>query len=235
MAAESYTRAHNYFNIEALTMSESRTDISPKLPISQVLDYYQYLDPLLLLISAAQMQAFECPVGEEGDIDPANHPDFPVAPFLLSPEQVTSAVQRTWDERRRILEVALLSDEHRALACWPSFYGEYWSLLKNILQSPVYADCQYRIGESALALAGELPVRVETPVPQLLDAGMDDEELSSLVRINEAFMQAMTGLVLDVTVARIACDGGTHGQSAMQKEPLSTSKKKKASSPNRAA
>jgi hypothetical protein len=235
MAAESYTRAHNYFEIGALTAYESPPDISPKLPISQVLDYYQYLDPLLLLISAAQMQAFEGPVGEVGSTEPANHPNFPVPPCLLSEEQASPAVQRTWDERRRILEVASPSDEHRALACWPDFYREYWSVLKSILQSPVYADCQYRIGESAFSLVAELPVRVETGVSQLLEAGMDGEEFSSLVRINEAFMQAMTGLVLDVTFARIGCDGGTQGQSAPPREPVHTPKKKKASSPTRAA
>ncbi len=235
MAAESYTRAHNYFEIAALTMYEFHSEVSPKLPISQVLDYYQYVDPLLLLISAAQMQAFEGPVGENGIPEPANHPHFPVPPCLLKQDQVSPAVQRTWDERRRILEVAFVSDEHRALACWPDLYREYWSVLKNLLQSPVYADCQYRIGESALALVAELPVRVETGVSQLLEAGMDGEELSSLVRINEAFMQAMTGLVLDVTFARIGCDGGTHAQSAPQKEPARAAKKKKAGSPTRAA
>jgi hypothetical protein len=235
MAAESYTRAHNYFKIGALTVYESRPDVLSKMPVSQVLDYYQYLDPLLLLTSAAQMQAFQGPVGEVGGPEPANHPDFPVAPCLLNEEQASPAVQRAWGERRRILEVAFVSDEHRALACWPDFYRDYWSVLKSILQSPVYADCQYRIGESALSLAAELPMPVETSVSQLLDAGMDEEELSSLIRINEAFMQAMTGLVLDVTVARIGCDGGTHGQSAQQTEPARTPKKKKANSPTRAA
>lgn len=235
MAAESYTRAHNYFEIGALTEYGSCPGVASKLPISQVLDYYQYLDPLLLLISAAQMQSFEGAVGEGGCPEQANRPDFPVPPCLLNEGQVSPAVQRAWDERRRILEVAVVSDEHRALACWPDFYLEYWSELKNILQSPVYADCQYRIGESALSLAGELPVRVETSVSQLLEAGMDGEELSSLVRINEAFMQAMTGLVLDITFARIACEGGTHRQANPQREPASKPKKKKSGSPTRAA
>ncbi len=235
LAAESYTRAHNYFEIGALTTYESRSDASPQLPISQVLDYYQYVDPLLLVISAAQMQAFEGPVGESGSLEPSNHPDFPVEPCLLDEEQASPAVQRTWHERRRILEAAFVSDEHRALACWPDFYSEFWPVLKSVLQSPIYADCQFRIGESALALATELPVRVETGVAQLLEAGMDGEELSSLVRINEAFMQAMTGLMLDVTFARIGCDGGTHAQSKVQEEPAHSSKKKKASSPTRAA
>jgi hypothetical protein len=162
LAAESYTRAHNYFEIASLTACDFRTEDSGKLPISQVLDYYQYLDPLLLLISSAQMQALEGPIGENRSAAAANHPVFPVAPCLLAEDQATPAVHRIWNERRRILEVAFISDEHRAMACWTPLYRSYWSSLKGLLQSPLYADCQYRIGESAWTMARELPVRVET-------------------------------------------------------------------------
>jgi len=235
MAAESYTRAHNYFEIDSLTMCETSSDSLLRLPVSQVLDYYQYLDPLLLLIAAAQVQAFEGGVGKGSSPESSNHPDFPVPPGLQSEEQVSPAVHRAWDERRRLLEAPFVPDEHRALACWPELYREYWSGLKVILQSPVYADCQYRLGDSALSLAGELPVQVETSVAQLLEAGICGDELSSLVRINQAFMQAMTGLLLDVTFARIGCDGGTHRQSPETKEREHTRKRKKARSPIRAA
>ena len=236
LAAESYTRAHNYFEIPSLTTYESHPAIAPSLPIAQVLDYYQYLDPLLLLIASAQMQAFEGAIGRTGNAEVPNHPSFPVAPTLLPDEQASSTVQRIWDERRRVLEVAFISDEHRALACWPDFYREYWSPLKSLLQSPLYADCQYRIGESAWTMVQEIPVKVETGVSQLLEAGMNGEDLSSLARMNEAFMQAMTGLVLDITFARIGCDGGTRGQSPpVHKSPTSTPRKKKAKSPTRAA
>ena len=74
LAAESYTRAHSYFDIPSLTMCDVRSEVSAKLPIAQVLDYYQYLDPLLLLISSAQMQALEGAVGQEGSLEPANTP-----------------------------------------------------------------------------------------------------------------------------------------------------------------
>lgn len=233
-AAESYTRVHNYFAIRGLTASESNS-AAPVLPLPQILDYYQYLDPLLLLISSAQMQAFEGPIGHNGSPEPPNHPKFLVAPELLDDADASPEVQHIWEERRRLLEVALTSDEHRALACWPDFYREYWPSLKNMLDSPLYADCQYRIGESAWTMVQELPVRVETSVSQLLEAGMDGEELSSLVRINEAFMQAMTGLVLDITFARIACDGGTRTQTPPQKTPSKAAVKRKTKSPTKAA
>jgi hypothetical protein len=161
---------------------------------------------------------------------------FPVSPCLLADSQTTPTVHRIWDERRRILELAFISDEHRSLACWPDFYRQYWASLRKLLQSPLYTDCQYRIGESAWSMTHELPVIVETGVSQLLEFGMQDEEVSSLARINEAFMQAMTGLVLDITFARIGCDGGTHVQTAAPERGATRgTKKRKTSSRTRAA
>ena len=211
LAAECYTRAHNYFAVDGLDGHEVQPAVDATLPLSQVLDYYQYLDPFLLLITAAQMQAFEGAAGESLEApDGARHASFPVAPRLLGDSEATGAVQRIWEERRRILELAFVSDEHRALACWPEFYQQYWAELKNLLQSPLYADCQYRIGESAMKLARELPVSIDTAIPQLLDAGLDNDQVYSLVRVNEAFMQALTGLLLDITFARIGLEGGNH-------------------------
>jgi hypothetical protein len=237
LAAESYTRAHNYFEVWGVP-AEAGTESAAALPISQVLDYYQYLDPLLLLITAAQMQAFEGQVGQsEQNPEAAQHPEFPVAPRLLSDAEATPTVQRIWGERRRILELAFISDEHRALATWPDFYQGYWGALKELLRSPVYADCQYRIGESAMRMAREMPRGVETSIPQLLDAGLDEEEVSSLSRMNEAFMQALTGLVLDVSFARIGYDGGTRaGAASLRSESEAVQKKPtSAGSPTRAA
>jgi hypothetical protein len=165
----------------------------------------------MLLVAAAQMQAFEGTIGlEDGPLEPGVHAEFPMAPHLVNDEEAPSTILRTWDERRRTFDVAFVSDEHRALAAWPGFYQEYWGVLKELLRSPLYTDCQFRIGESAGSLARELPVRVETGVLQLFEAGIDAEEVSSLSRLHESLVNALSGLVLDVTFARIACEGGTH-------------------------
>jgi hypothetical protein len=242
LAAESYTRAHNYFAIRDLDEGESAPAGETSLSLSQVLDYYQYLDPLLLLITAAQMQAFEgMAAGPGGMTDDARHATFPVAPRLLCDPEATPQVQRIWEERRRILELAFVSDEHRALACWPNFYQQYWAALKSLLQSPLYEDCQYRIGESALRLARELPISEGTTIPDLLEAGLNSEQLSSLVHVNEAFMQAFTGLLLDITFARIGSEGGnrkdgTHPGDGPDEKPMqSETAVDKAGVPTRAA
>ncbi len=222
LAAESYTRAHNYFEVPGF-LRQSFSEPGVGLPMSQVLDYFQYLDPLLLLIAAAQMQAFEGILGQaEQAPEAAQHPSFPVAPRLLNDAEAKAAAHRIWDERRRLLDVAFISDEHRALACWPDFYDEYWIAMRQFLRSPLYEDCQYRIGESAWNLARELPVGGDTGIPSLLEAGLGGEEVSSLARINEVFVQAMSGLLLDITFARIGCEGGTRRQQAQPEKSSAT-------------
>ena len=124
-------------------------------------------------------------------------------------------MQRIWDERRLLHHLSFVSDEHRALARWGQFYQEYWNELRSLLQSPLGNDTQYRIADSAWGLARELPVRIETPVTDLYDAGIGGEEVTSLVRINQALVEAYSGLMLDVTFARIGCEGGT----ALKHEP----------------
>ena len=82
----------------------------------------------------------------------------------------------------------------------------------------------------------ELPASIEMDIAQLLDVGMDDEGLSALVSTNEAFVQALSGLVLDVTFARIASEGGTRSEChRSQKPPAADTRRKKTSSPTRAA
>ncbi len=214
LAAESYTRTHNYLEVPNLAEREAGPTAAGGLALSQVLDYYQYLDPLLLVLAAAQLQAFEGPIGQSREsADPAQHPSFPVAPHMLNDEEATPAVQHIWEQRRHLLELAFIADEHRALACWPDFYQRYWPALKEQLQSPLYADCQGRISESALKLARELPGCVETTIPRLMEAGLDGERLSSLARMSEALVPAMAELLLDITFARIGCEGGTCGES----------------------
>ncbi|MGB8889337.1 MAG: halocarboxylic acid dehydrogenase DehI family protein [Candidatus Korobacteraceae bacterium] len=236
LAAESYTRAHNYFEVRNLGSRDLLSEESGALPLGQVLDYYQYLDPLLLVIAAAQMQAFEGPIGQPQDLPQrANHPSFPVPPRLLSDAEATPVARRIWDERRRMLELAFISDEHRALACWPGFYEGYWLALKELLRLPLYSDSQFRMGESAWSLTRELPAKVDIGIPLLLDADLDDEQVSSVVKINEAFLQALSGLLLDVTFARIAYEGGTRRESHRE-SPLPVEKPpQKTGSPTRAA
>jgi len=180
------------------------------------------------------MQAFEGAIGQEdGRLDLGVHAEFPVAPQLVKDEEAPATILHIWDERRRTFDMGFVSDEHRALAAWPGVYEEYWRALKELLRSPLYTDCQFRIGESAGSLARELPVRLETGVVELFEAGINAHEASSLSRLHESLVNALSGLVLDITFARIACEGRTCPE--QHPEPTDLAPDQNIGAPTRAA
>jgi hypothetical protein len=211
LAAEAYTRAQSYFDIPDLRGDGGVSDGSEPERISEVLDYYQYLDPLQLLITVAQMQAFEVAVGGDATASAETSAEHQVfrEQRLADACGEGSALGRIWEERRRFLNLAFVPEEHRAMAMWPDVYLRCWLALQDLVHSPLFADCQFRIGESAWGMVREFPVRVEMEIPVLLEAGLTDEHISSLARINESLMAALTGLLLDVTFTRVAREGGS--------------------------
>lgn len=223
LAAEVYTRSQSYFEIPGLRMQPDlggEAADAEAFPLARALEYYQYLDPLLLMVTVTQMQAFDGPVGcSEPDGVAGGHRMFALAPDLAGLDFGTASVQGIWEERRRSLDLPFVPEEHRAAAMWPTLYQQCWGALKDVVASPLYADCQFRIGESAWLLVRDLPVQIETEIPRLIEAGITDDEICSLARINEWFIAAFTGLLLDVTFLRIACEGGSHA--ARHPEPVS--------------
>jgi hypothetical protein len=212
LAAEAYTRAQSYFAIPDLRARCERDfiDESEIASLLSALGYYQYLDPLLVLITAAQMQAFDGVVGSAAERVESSSPSAMAhAPELASCERVGAGLQRVWEERRRSLDLAFVPDEHRAAAMWPGIYQQCWMVLKDLTASPLYADCQYRIGESAWGLVKDLPVPIESEISCLVEAGLSGEEISLVARVNESLFGAFTGMLLDVTFMRIACEGGS--------------------------
>jgi hypothetical protein len=224
LGAEAYTRAQSYFDIPDLRSIRLHDHAAHdgNCGLAGTLEYYQYLDPLLLLITVAQMQAFDGNVGcPQGETEPANPKGFVNIPALAPIEGAGLPLSRIWEERRRALGLAFVPEEHRAMAMWPEFYQRYWTALKDLMASPLYADCQFRIGESAWELAAELPVQIETEIPRLLEAGITDDEIRLLARINESLIGSLTGLLLDVTFLRIACEGGSRAQPSGEKSKSS--------------
>jgi len=212
LAAEAYTRAQNYFAIPDLRALRERdfAEDSEIVSLLSALEYYQYLDPLLVLMTAAQMQAFDGVVGSPTEhVEHGLPSPIACAPELAAYERADAALQRIWEERRRTLDLAFVPDEHRAAAMWPVVYQQCWSALRDLIVSPLYADCQYRIGESAWGMVRDLPVPMETEISRLLEAGLSGEEISLVARVNESLLGAFTGMLLDVTFMRIACEGGS--------------------------
>jgi hypothetical protein len=68
------------------------------------------------------------------------------------------------------------------------------------------------VRKTAWGLVQELPYPVELTVSQLRDADIGDDDVAALVRITETFVNILSGLVLNIALAKIGLEGGNLGR-----------------------
>lgn len=211
LGAEAYTRMHNYFAIPDLCDGVTKQGLSSdaRRDLTGMAELFHYNNPLLLLLTAAQMQAFETRIGTPRPTAPADHPVFSEKPVLIEEAEAPPAIRRIYDDIRRTFGLPMVNTDYCAFARWPDFLEGYWPALKNIAQSPIYQESQQGMRESAWNLARELPVSLDLSASKLIDDGMNDDQVSDVFRITELFVHALSGLVLNVAVAKIGLEGGT--------------------------
>jgi hypothetical protein len=236
LQADAFTRAHNYFEISNLCPQLDALHFSEgaKQELHRLVDLFAYSDPLLLLICAAQQQAFDGVVGSGKLAQLPPTPDhFEERPVLLDEESTEPDVRRVFDEFKRTYGLPMVSQDFRALARWPDFLGMYWNFLQPLLTSPLYRECQFRIQESAWSLTRELPGTLEMTLEQMMSAGMTEDDIASVVRLTQAFTRSLSSSLLNISIAKIAIEGGNHMESFERKDVPSSILED--SSPNRAA
>lgn len=211
LCADAFTRVHNYFKVPDFCSAIDRMHFSEdaKEELSEVVNLFQYYDPLLLLITSAQQQAFENPVGSGAPpVEAKSHPSYEHPAILVEQEAASQEVQKLFEEVRHFLKIPIVPTDVRAIARWPDFLRQYWVTLHPLLESPVYQQCMRSLMESAWKLAQELPGTFETTMQQISDAGVDEADAASLVRMTEAFRSALAGTLLNVSIAKIGLEGG---------------------------
>lgn len=216
LRADSYTRAHNYFRIKNLWDGAPIQGIEPaaRQEVTAALEFFHYKDPLILLLFCLQMQALESTAGQPGSLTPAAEIKVPVtAPDLVPEDTAPLAVRKRYEEIRRLSELPYVSPEFQALARWPEALNVYWQFLQQVMQSPLYHECLYSVRTTAWALAAELPGPLELSLDQLAEAGLTPEDIASIARIFELFVKNLSGMLLNVSLAKIGFEGGNELQS----------------------
>ena len=211
LRAEAYTRAHNYFYLPDLASSLQSLNFSEgaREELKDTTEQFYYAHPLFLILVVAQQQAFDGQVGTTvPPSGPTEHPRFDRKPVLVDDESATPGTNKIFEEMKREFDVPLVSNEFRALARWPDFLRKYWSLLHPLLSSPLYQECQYGVRETAWSLARELPGPIELTVAQMAEAGMNEDDIASVVRLTQAFTRALSGSILNNAIAKIGLEGG---------------------------
>jgi len=211
LRAEAYTAMHNYFVVPDLGNSIRQIHFitGAQQELTNVVDLFQYNDPLILLITAVQLQAFEdAPVPVRVGRNGSNHPVFTQKPVMLTEEAASAPVRKVYEEIKRSLRVSSIGLDFQSFARWPDFLSLYWSALKPVISSPLYGEHKHALRGSALTLATGLPNTTQLGVEHLKHSGLTDEEISTAIHIAEEFLDQSSGSVLNIAFGKISLEGG---------------------------
>lgn len=215
LRAEAYTRTHNYFSVPDLCSSirDIHFSAGAQHELTDVVELFHYNNPLLLLITALQLQAFEDgPAHLRSAATGAEHPVISEKPVQITEESAPAPTRKIYDEIKRTLGGGFLNADYQALARWPDFLHMYWNAFKPMAASPLYGESRHSLRESALTLASDLPNAPRLSVEHMQEIGLTDEEISAAIHITEEFLDNLSGLVLNVVFAKIALEGGNRSQ-----------------------
>jgi hypothetical protein len=215
LRAEAYTRAHNYFAVPDFCeeVKEMQLSQGAREELTEIVELFHYNNPLLLLIVAAQMQALdEAPVAPRQSSGPAVHPVFDQKPCSVPEERATERVKRVYEDIKRTLALNFINNDYRAFGRFPDFLEAYWEAMKPALALPIYSEHKRKLKESALNLATELPLAPQLSIEQMQEVGLEEQEITDIVRITEQFLDLISGLILNVCFAKIGLEGGTRGE-----------------------
>lgn len=211
LRAEAYTRTHNYFIIPDLCSSirDIHFSTGAQHELNDVVELFHYNNPLLLLIAAMLLQAFEDgPPHPRSAATGAEHPVILEKPVQIAEESAPAPMRKIYEDIKRTLGVSYVNTDYQALARWPDFLTMYWNAFKPVASSPLYGESRHALRESALALASDLPNAPQLGVEHMQAAGLEDEEISGAIHITEEFLDVISGLLLNVAFAKIALEGG---------------------------
>ena len=236
LRGEAYTRTHNYFVVPDLCASIQQVHFSTgaQHELSDVVELFHYNNPLLLLITAVLLQAFEDgPTFIRNAERNADHPLFAQKPIKISEEEASVPVRKIYEDIKRTLGVPVVNTDYQAFARFPDFLNMYWSALKPTISSPLYGENRHALRESAINLASDLPNAPQLTVERMQEIGLSDDEISAAIHITEEFLDLLSGLVVNIAFAKISLEGGNRGKAEPRKE--AQPEKPKTEFPERAA
>ncbi len=210
LRAEAYTYVHNYFKVpaqgEGLTVSQA----------APVVDLLYRVDSAALLLLSLQLQAFEGPIGRLTASHPANRAAIAPSPEFVAIEAASAPVRRAFEELRHALDLPFVTDEQRALAQWPELFFAFWQAFRPAIQSVFHEQAIFRIRESAWTCTQEIPVQIDMEYSDLLEDGVDADEIATLTRLTELLVRGAAASLLNETFAKIGLEGGNQAARAPQ-------------------
>lgn len=197
---------HNYFAIPAASGSFG---LALPAELAATLELFLYQDGALLLLLSLAVEAFDNSIGQRFASREESSPQpFDFAPILVEEDAADPGTRKVLDEIRRQYGLGVVPIEFRALAAWPFFLNQHRQFWKQMAQSPILSACEHQLLLHSIELAHALPGPVELSSASMRQNGMNEEEFSSVVRFTRNWNRASAILLLEISAARIATEGG---------------------------
>jgi len=210
LGADTYTRVHSYLSVPDIGSDLGAVKVSEaaRQEIGAMVDLFSRASSYSLLLCSWQRRAFEGPVGHDLEKGRMATPAKDVArPILMQKDAMPEKTRKMLEEIRKGLNAPAVDVFYVAMARWPDLLQDFWKCVQVEMASPMYDHSKRAIREYSEQLCDELPGPLELTTVHLLDV-MDEGDISSMVRITDAFQKSFSALLLNVTWTQIGLDGG---------------------------
>lgn len=177
--------------------------------VKDVVELYEYVNPVLLLNLAALMEGMEHPAGppRHGNL-PAQHPSHPGRPILVDERVAPEPTRKLYDDIKQTMGTPYLNTSYITFGRWPDFLREYWNSLKPIIGSANYEEQRVALRDFALSAARDLPEAIHLSPVDLRRAGISEDEQNMALQATHFFLNLLSKQVLNIAFARVGLEGG---------------------------
>lgn len=207
LRADAYSRIRTDFEIPDLKAEVNRQKFSPGAceELRDCINFFCYSVPMSLLLAAFLSEAFETSAGNEAiPLVPAPPPKPHRRIVMVEEDNASPAVNAIFADIRRSTESDVVHTVYRAFGRWPDFLSSYWNAVKPIAISEHFQQCESAVREEALRITTQLPGPV-----QFNASDLNETEAGSLISITDMFVHSLSAALLNVSLARIAIEGGS--------------------------
>ncbi|HEX5434763.1 MAG TPA: halocarboxylic acid dehydrogenase DehI family protein [Candidatus Angelobacter sp.] len=209
--ADAHHRMQTRFAVPNLQSKLTEMGFTPgaQEEVKDVVELYEYVNPVLLLNLSALMEGLEHPAGppRHGNL-PAQHPSHPGRPILVDERVAPEPTRKLYDDIKQTMGTPYLNTSYITFGRWPDFLREYWNSLKPIIGSANYEEQRAALREFALNATRELPEAIHLSPADLGRAGIGEDEQNMAVQAAHFFLNLLSKQVLNIAFARVGLEGG---------------------------
>jgi Halocarboxylic acid dehydrogenase DehI len=215
---QAYSQMRSSFDVPDLGSKLVEFEFTPRAQeeIRDVVELYEYVNPVLLLVMAALVQGFEHPESlpsKHGHL-PVHHLRHPSRPILVDERVAPEPTRKLYDDIKQTMGTPYLNTSYITFGRWPDFLAEYWRSLKPMIGTPSYEKARVALREFALNAANDLPEAIHLSRATLDKAGVSNEERSIALQTVHFFLDLLGKQVLNIAFARVGLEGGARSRVA---------------------